>query len=157
MRSGCVCVFVLVSALFFWRVPRTVRVCARVWCVFARILFFPVCSRSHSRLVCVLCVSVRARAFCLCVFLVCSRAVRMCVVCAFERMCLFVCDVYYVYMVVCECTLFSFARVRVVRVCVLCCVDSFFLTSARVRMLCVCVCVCERGFCVLLCARALYV
>ena len=68
---------------------------------------------------CVVCVSAGF------VFLVCSRAVCMCVVCAFESVCFFVCDVY-VYMVVCECTLFSFARVRVVRVCVLCCVGSFF-------------------------------
>ena len=129
----CLCV-VLVSTLFFWRVPRTVRVCG----VFARILFFPVCSRSHSRLICVLCVSVRARAFFFCVFLVCSRAVCMCVVCAFERVCLFVCDVY-LYMVVCECTLFSFARVRVVRVCVLCCVGSFF--SGECPRACCVVCV----------------
>ena len=81
-----------VVCTFFWRVPRTtVCVCARAGDMCSRgFCFFPVCSHSRSLLVCVLCVSMRVRAFFVCLFsCVFARRMYVCCVCVGEGV--FVC------------------------------------------------------------------
>ena len=80
------CLCVVLCVLFFGACLILQCVCVRACDMCSRgFCFFPVCSHSRSLLVCVLCVSMRVRAFFVCLFsCVFARRMYVCCVCVGE-------------------------------------------------------------------------